>query len=125
MVSVTVDLSHLHQFGVAMPQIQKRGMEYTALDLVGKLMNLSPVDHGLLRQWTIWRRTKDTVQVRSPAYYAKFQNYGTYSYGPAHRKPKTKAVGGIKPKKFVEESIEMVKPRIEMHFKIAIREVLL
>ena len=135
MVTLDVDTSNLSEFGEAMPQIQQRGMELTAFDLINKLMRKSPVDHGLLKQWFIASKSKDKIIIKSPAYYAKFQNYGTK---PHMIKPKNKKalhwdgkyyskghmVKGIKGKHFVENSISEVKPRIEDHFKVAISEVL-
>lgn len=135
MVQVDVDLSHLKNLGAGMPEVQKRGMELTALDLIGKLMRNSPVDHGLLKQWAITKRTSDSITIQSPAKYAAAQNYGTRPY---MLKPKNKKAlhwdgkyfskGHMMParpgKHFVERSIEQVQPRISNHFKVAINEVL-
>lgn len=152
MVKVEVDLSNLSEYGDAMPKIQKRGMELTSLDLINKLMHKSPVDHGLLRQWFISSKSKDKVIIKSPAKYAAFQNYGTSAHmiRPKNKKAlhwegsmnmtfsgdnvsisgskggfsKGHMVKGITGKHFVENSIAEVKPRIENHFKVAIKEVL-
>ena len=59
-----------------MPEVQKRGMELTAQDLIGKLMRNSPVDHGLLKGWAVHKRTSDSIEIRSPAKYAADVNYG-------------------------------------------------
>ena len=135
MVQVKVDLTHLQDLGVGMQKVQKRGMEITALDLINKLMRNSPVDHGLLKQWFVSKRTKDSIEIRSPAFYTVYQNYGTPPIRPKKAKALrwygkggvvfAKKTKGIKGKKFVEKSIEQVKPRIENHFKVAIREVIL
>lgn len=138
MVQMDVDLSHLKSFGAGIPEVRKRGLELTALDLIGKLMRNSPVDHGLLKQWAITKRSSDSITVQSPAKYAAAQNYGTRPY---MLKPKSKKAlhWGGKPgyfskghmmparpgKHFVERSIEQVQPRIQNHFKVAIREVLM
>ena len=63
-------MSHLKNLGAGIPEVQKRGMELTAQDLIGKLMRYSPVDHGLLRQWAVTKRTEDSITIRSPAEYA-------------------------------------------------------
>ena len=124
-----------------MPEVQKRGMELTAQDLIGKLMRNSPVDHGLLKEWAITKRTSDSIEIRSPAKYAAAVNYGhrqqpgrfipgVWKGNKFRYKPKSKT--GMVLKKsyvpgghFVERSIEQVQPRISNHFKVAIREVLL
>ena len=133
-----MDLSHLRDMGAGIPEVQKRGLELTAQDLIGKLMRNSPVDHGLLRQWAVTNRTDDSITIKSPAKYAAAVNYGSRSY---MLKPKnTRALhwggdpgffskGHMMPAKsgkhFVEQSIRQVQPRISNHFKVAIKEVLL
>ena len=138
MVQIDVDLSDLTNFGVAMPEVQKRGMELTAQDLIGKLMRSSPVDHGYLKQWAITKKTKDSITIQSPAKYAAAQNYGSKAFFLKSKSKKALHWGG-KPgyfskghkmparpgKHFVEKSIDQVQPRIKNHFKVAIREVLL
>lgn len=116
-------------------------MELTAQDLIGKLMRYSPVDHGLLRQWAVTKRTTDSITIRSPAKYAGHVNYG-HSQQPGRFVPgewqgnKFRYKKGAKTgmvlkksyvpgRKFVERSINEVQPRISNHFKVAIREVLL
>lgn len=134
MVIVDVDLSHLKQFGPAMPKIQQRGLQLVGLDLLKPLQRYSPVDQGLLRQWAIVSQSQSEVKIQSPAFYAPYQNDGT---GPIHAKPGgvlhwtkegkdffAKSTRGIKGKKFVERSIQEVKPRIEQNFQVAINEVL-
>ena len=120
-----------------MPEVQKRGMELTAQDLIGKLMRNSPVDHGLLKEWAITKRTSDSIEIMSPAKYAAAVNYGIrrpYMLRPKNKKAlhwegKYFSKGHMMParqgKHFVERSIEQVEPRIQNHFKVAIREVLL
>jgi len=141
MVQVDVDLSHLKNLGAGMPEVQKRGMELTALDLTAKLQKNSEipgklrVQHGVLKAWAPTKKSDSEYHVRSPAKYAAAQNWGS-----THMiKPKSKKAlhwGGkpgyfskghsitIPAKHFVERSIEQVQPRISNHFKVAINEVL-
>lgn len=140
MVTVDVDLTQLSDFSDEMPKIQEKGMNLTALDLLNRLKRKSPVDHGLLRQWFIASKSKDKVIIKSPAKYTVYQNYGTDTHmiKPKNKKAlfwgqyngkkpimsKGHTVKGIKGKHFVENSIAEVQPRIQDHFKVAIREVL-
>lgn len=141
MVTIDVDLSHLKNIGGQIPEVQKRGLELTSQDLISKLMRNSPVDHGLLKGWAVTSRSNDSYTIRSPADYAAAVNYG-HRQTPGRfipgtwkgdkfrydRESKTGMVlkkSYVPGKHFVERSIEQVKPRIESHFKVAIREVLL
>lgn len=152
MVIVDVDLSHLKRFGPAMPKIQQRGLQLVGMDLLKPLKRHSPVDQGLLRQWAIVSQSQSEVKIQSPAFYAKYQNDGTspHMIRPKSKRAlhwsgsmnmsitgnnisitgskggfsKGHMVGGIKGKKFVERSIQEVKPRIEQNFQVAINEVL-
>ena len=152
MVKVSITVSKWDGLSPFIPQIQERGMNLTALDLIRELHTRSPVDHGLLRQWFVKSKSKDKIIIKSPAKYVGFQNYGTKAHFFA---PKTKkalhwegggystsfASGIVKGsskgafskghwikampgKRFVENSIMAVKPRIDAHFKVAIQEVL-
>jgi len=98
------------------------------LNLIGQemyrnLMIYSPVEHGRLRG--AWNRQEqgNALIFQNATYYAIFQNDGTYSYGPLKRKPKTKEIGGIKPKRFVEKSIEDTGNRLQELLNIAVSKV--
>ena len=111
-----VDLSRLNE--VVPPFLNLIGQ-----NMYRNLMIYSPVDHGRLRG--AWNRQEGpggsgTLIFQNATYYAIFQNDGTYSYGPLKRKPKTKDVGGIKPKRFVEKSIEDTAGRLQEFLNIAI-----
>ena len=123
-VEIELDMSQYEQLGPAMPKIIKRGVDQTAEYMKERLQVNSPVDTGYLKGWFRYKETESMVDIRSPAQYAIFQDQGTYSYGPAHRQPKTKAVGGIKPKRFVEKSINATKGRLDSIWIKSIRDVL-
>lgn len=123
-VEIELDMSQYEQLGPAMPKIIKRGVDQTAEYMIERLQVNSPIDTGYLKGWFRYKETESMVDIRSPAHYAIFQDQGTYSYGPAHRQPKTKAVGGIKPKRFVEKSINATKGRLDSIWIKSIRDVL-
>ena len=129
MVSIDVDLSKYTDTAKLTKDAQRRGMKLTAQEMIRNLMQKSPVDHGLLRQWAITSQSDSEVRIQSPAKYAAYQNYGTR---PHMIKPKSKKalhwdgkyfskghmVGGITGKHFVEASINATKPRIKEFFTV-------
>ena len=106
----------------------KRGMNLTAQKMISELMQRSPVDHGLLRQWAVTSSTEYTKTIQSPAEYTAYQNYGTSAHwvAPVSRKAlhwdgyfsKGHMVRGISGKHFVEDSIDATMPRIREFFTI-------
>ena len=105
-----------------------RGLDLTAQDLINNLMQNSPVDHGLLKQWAVTESDELSRTIQSPAEYAAYQNYGTSAHWI---EPKNKLalhwdgyfskghmVSGIAGKHFVEDSIEATMPRIQEFFTI-------
>lgn len=123
-VEIEVDISEYKALGPKMPEIMERGLNYTADYMIERLQAHSPVDTGHLKGWFRYKDTDTMVDIRSPAQYAIFQDQGTYSYGPSGRKPKTKDVGGIRPKRFVDKSVNSTKGRIQGFFIKAIQEAL-
>lgn len=141
MVKVTVDLdtSKISKISDKMPEVRKKGMSYTAQSMVNRLMDNSPVDHGLLKSWFIDSFSGDEVHIKSPAEYAIYQDQGTspHSIFPVNKKalywkgadhPIPASVGvyhpGIKAKHFVEKSFNEVSPQLEGFFIRALHEVL-
>jgi len=128
MVTVTVDLGNLGNLGNLSKEMIKNGLNLTSQDLINNLMQNSPVDHGLLKQWAITSQSDTEVQIQSPAEYAVYQNYGTSAHWiePANKKAlhwdgnfsKGHMVSGITGKHFVEDSIEQTMPRIQEFFTI-------
>jgi hypothetical protein len=128
---VTLDASELVGKLKEMPkETITRGLQLTAQDLINNLMQNSPVDHGLLKQWAVTSQTDNEIIIQSPAEYAVYQNYGTNPYiiQPKNRKAlfwpgaehpvKMVHHPGIKGKHFVEDSIEATQTRIQEFFTI-------
>ena len=112
-----------------MPQeLISQGLDLTAQDLINNLMQNSPVDHGLLKQWAVTDSDDLSRTVQSPAEYAAYQNYGTSAHwiAPTNKLAlhwdgffsKGHMVSGIPGKHFVEDSIEQTMPRIQEFFTI-------
>ena len=125
-VEIAINASDYKALGPRMNEVKKRGLNYTANYMIEQLQRSppTPVDTGYLKGFFRYKDEESLVDIRSPAKYAIFQDQGTYSYGPAHRQPKTKQVGGIKPKRFVEKSINATKGRLDSFFIKAIQEAL-
>jgi len=123
-VDVDLDMSQYQELGPALPEVQRRALNKTAQYMIDQLQVNSPVDTGYLKGWFKYKETDSMVDIRSPAKYAIFQDQGTYSYGPLGRKPKTKDEGGIRPKKFVDRSVNATKGRLDQFLIQSIQEVL-
>jgi hypothetical protein len=144
-----VDERKLPRLSEKLPGIKKRGLNLTSQGMIAELSKNSPVDHGVLRQWFVYRQTDDDVEIRTPAAYAPFVNDGTGIYnGGSIIKPKKGKLlvfepgkkwkgpvskdglvflrwsRGQKGQKFVEKSIEATQRKILDYFKIAINEAL-
>ena len=125
MVKVEIHVkTNVEAFKPKMKEIKQRGLRYTSNYMIDRLQVHSPIDTGHLKGWFRYRQHEDLIDIRSPAQYAIFQDQGTYSYGPSGRKPKTKDVGGIRPKRFVEKSTTETSARIQEFFIKAIQETL-
>lgn len=129
MVTVEVDVSGLvGKLGEMPKEVIERGLNLTAQDLISNLMQNSPVDHGLLKQWAVTSQSDTEVVIQSPAEYAAYQNYGTSAHWiePVSAKAlhwdghfsKGHMVSGIEGKHFVEDSIEATQSRIQEFFTI-------
>ena len=124
-----MDLSQYTDIGKLTKDAQRTGMRKTGQFLISQLMARSPVDHGLLRQWAAVSQSDVGIVIRSPAFYAAYQNYGTKSHmiRPKSAKAlhwdgkyfsKGHMVSGIKGKHFVEDSIKATQARIGEFFSI-------
>ena len=119
---------NLGNLGQLSKDMIQRGMNLTAQDLINNLMQNSPVDHGLLKQWAVTSQSDTEIQIQSPAEYAVYQNYGTSAHWiePVNKKAlhwdgnfsKGHMVSGITGKHFVEDSIESTSTRIQEFFTI-------
>lgn len=125
-LTIDKDIAQLTQKAV------KRTVDLTVTELRGNLQKNSPVNHGKMQSgWLIAGNSVGELnqKIYSSAVYTKYVNDGTGIYGPRGRliRPKTKKalafqykgkkvvvpyVKGIKPRKFVEKSIQQTKKRI-------------
>ena len=129
MVSVTLDLSQYEDISKLTKDAQRTGMQKTGQFMISQLMARSPVDHGLLRQWAAVSQSDSEIVIRSPAFYAAYQNYGTrpHMIRPKSAKAlhwdgkyfsKGHMVSGIRGKHFVENSMRATQARIGEFFSI-------
>lgn len=134
-VEITLDTSQYKQLGPKMPEVRKRGLNYTANYMIERLQVTSPIDTGYLKGWFRYKETDSMVDIRSPAFYARYQNEGTPPIYP--KKPGgvlhwekggkhyfAKSTKGIKGKRFVEKSIQATTGRLDSFFIKAIQEAL-
>lgn len=139
-VEIIVDTSQYQALGPKMPQVMKKGVNYTANYMIERLQVNSPIDTGYLKGWFRYKETDSMVDIRSPAHYAGWVNDG-HSQQPGRfipgtwkggkfrysRNAKTGMVlkkSHVEGKKFVEKSINATKGRIDGFFIKAIQEVL-
>ena len=111
------------------------GLKYAAQDMTRFLMQNSPVDHGLLRQWFIESIDDEQATIKSPAKYAIYQDQGTRPYliYPKNKKAlfwpgaehpvKFVAHPGIEGKHFVQNSFEQLQPLVPGYWMKALEEV--
>ena len=141
-VQITVDSSKMQNISQHLPQIRKKGLNYSAQGMLRHLKMNSTVDTGLLKSWFFSKISDDEVEIRTPAKYAAFVNDGTGIYGPYKTpiysskvgKPLAFQVGGEmvyarmvrgqKPQKFVEKSIEQTSDKLSDYFIKAVHKVL-
>jgi hypothetical protein len=134
MVTIDVDLSQLKDLGELTKESIREGMKLTAQDLIRNLQIRSPVDYGLLKQWTVTEQSDTEITIQSPAEYARWVNYG-HPQQPGRFIPgiwkgdkfryKQNAKTGMVLKKsyvpgkhFVEASMKATQPRIKEFFTI-------
>ena len=129
-----------------MKKAQALGLKYAAQDMVRFLIQNSPVDHGLLRQWFIESIDDEQATIKSPAKYAIYQDQGTrphmiYPKGLATYHTGRKLTSGsalwwpgadhpvravhhpgIKAKHFVDRSFNQLQPLVLGNFMKALEE---
>ena len=135
MVEITFDLdtSPIGKLPSKFKKAQAQGLKYAAQDMTRFLMQNSPVDHGLLRQWFIDSLTDTEAHIKSPAEYAIYQDQGTKAHmiRPVNAKAlhwdghfsKGHMVSGIKGKHFVEQSFNQLTPLVPGYWMKALEEV--
>ena len=132
MVKLEIKVEELKPLEPRFKKVAKRTVELTSLELQRNVKMLSPVDHGRLQgSWVVFQTGELQRTVKSSAKYAIFVNDGTGIYGPRKtpithpsigkmfafqvngRMIFTRQIKGIKPRKFVEKSMEMTQSRVQ------------
>ena len=136
MVQISIDINkeniRLEHLG---KDVRKSVLSDAAQDMTRFLQRNSPRDHGLLASWFIESMDENEAHIKSPAFYAIYQDQGTRPYTiypkgiatyhagmkltsgsalwwPGAKHPVRKVNHpGIKGKHFVEKSFNQVKPR--------------
>ena len=134
-LTLEIDTSGIGKLPGRWEQAKARGLNESAQTLVRFLMENSPVDHGLLKQWFIESMDEEQAVIKSPAEYAIYQDQGTAPYMIQSRKPngylfwegadhpvKTVNHPGIKPKHFVQQSMDELAPLAPGFFLRALEE---
>ena len=128
-----MDTSPIGKLPGKFEKARRQGLFYAAQDMTRFLMQNSPVDHGLLRQWFIDSIDEEEAHIKSPAEYAIYQDQGTRDHMiyPVNKKAlhwdgkyfsKGHMVSGIKGKHFVDKSFEQLQPLIPGYFLKALEE---
>jgi hypothetical protein len=134
-ITVDIDTSGIGKLPGRWEQAKARGLNESAQTLVRFLMENSPVDHGLLKQWFIESIDEEQATIKSPAEYAIYQDQGTPPYMIQSRKPngylfwegadhpvKTVHHPGIRAKHFVQQSLDELSPLAPGYFLRALEE---
>jgi len=104
-------------------EVRKSVVSDATQDMTRFLMRNSPVDHGLLKSWFIQSLSDERGVIKSPAFYAIYQDQGTKAHmiKPRNKKAlhwegggfsKGHMVSGIKGKHFVDKSFNQLRPRM-------------
>ena len=134
-ITLEIDTSGIGKLPGRWEQAKARGLNESAQTLVRFLMQNSPVDHGLLKQWFIESMDDEQAVIKSPAEYAIYQDQGTSSYLIQSKRPggylywegaehpvKTVHHPGIKAKHFVQQSLDELSPLAPGFFLRALEE---
>lgn len=134
-LTLEIDTSGIGKLPGKWQQAKARGLNESAQTLVRFLMQNSPVDHGLLKQWFIESMDDEQAVIKSPAEYAIYQDQGTSPYLIQSKRPggylfwegadhpvKTVHHPGIKGKHFVQQSLDELSPLAPGFFLRALEE---
>ena len=134
-LTLEIDTSGIGKLPGKWQQAKARGLNESAQTLVRFLMQNSPVDHGLLKQWFIESMDDEQAVIKSPAEYAIYQDQGTRPYLIQSKRPggylfwegadhpvKTVHHPGIKAKHFVQQSLDELSPLAPGFFLRALEE---
>ena len=122
-ITIDIDTSGIGKLPGRWEKARQQGLRESAETMVRFLMQNSPVDHGLLKQWFIESIDDEQAVIKSPAEYAIYQDQGTRPYLIQSKRPggylfwegadhpvKTVHHPGIKGKHFVQQSMEQLSP---------------
>ena len=131
-ITFDLDTSPIGKLPSKLQEAKAKGLDYSAETMVRFLMQNSPVDHGLLRQWFIESIDDEEAHIKSPAEYAIYQDQGTRDHmiRPVNKKAlhwdgyfsKGHMVSGIRGKHFVEQSFNELRPLAPGFFLKAFEE---
>ena len=122
-ITIDIDTSGIGKLPGRWEKARQQGLRESAETMVRFLMQNSPVDHGLLKQWFIESIDDEQAVIKSPAEYAIYQDQGTSPYLIQSKRPggylfwegadhpvKTVHHPGIKAKHFVQQSLDELSP---------------
>lgn len=132
-ITIDIDTTGIGKLPGKWQQAKARGLQESAETMVRFLMQNSPVDHGLLKQWFIESMDEEQATIKSPAEYAIYQDQGTRAHmiKPINAKAlhwdgggfsKGHMVSGIQGKHFVQQSIDQLSPLAPGYFLRALEE---
>ena len=134
-ITVDIDTSGIGKLPGRWEKAKSQGLRESAETMVRFLMQNSPVDHGLLKQWFIESIDDEQAVIKSPAEYAIYQDQGTIPYLIQSKRPggylfwegadhpvKTIHHPGIKAKHFVQQSLDELSPLAPGFFLRALEE---
>ena len=136
-ITIDIDTSGIGKLPGRWEKARQQGLRESAETMVRFLMQNSPVDHGLLKQWFIESIDDEqaVIKIKSPAEYAIYQDQGTSPYLIQSKRPggylfwegadhpvKTVHHPGIKAKHFVQQSLDELSPLAPGFFLRALEE---
>ena len=134
-ITIDIDTSGIGKLPGRWEKAKSQGLKESAETMVRFLMQNSPVDHGLLKQWFIESIDDEEAHIKSPAEYAIYQDQGTSPYLIQSKRPggylfwegadhpvKTVHHPGIKAKHFVQQSLDELSPLAPGFFLRALEE---
>ena len=134
-ITIDIDTSGIGKLPGKWEKAKSQGLKESAETMVRFLMQNSPVDHGLLKQWFIESIDDEQAVIKSPAEYAIYQDQGTSPYLIQSKRPggylfwegadhpvKTAHHPGIKAKHFVQQSLDELSPLAPGFFLRALEE---
>ena len=134
-ITIDIDTSGIGKLPGRWEKARQQGLRESAETMVRFLMQNSPVDHGLLKQWFIESIDDEQAVIKSPAEYAIYQDQGTSPYLIQSKRPggylfwegadhpvKTVHHPGIKAKHFVQQSLDELSPLAPGFFLRALEE---